>query len=106
MNRPLFVSDPEEWQEEAECRLADPELFFATDDTAQQAALQLCKECPVREPCLRYAIRDGQMHGVWGGTLEPQRRQLIRDLRRDERERARRHRERRAAAEALRGDVA
>lgn len=82
----MAVPDPTEWADDAACNDADPELFFSGDEADQKVALQLCDGCPVREPCLRFALLDGQMHGVWGGTLEPRRRQMIRDRRRAERE--------------------
>ena len=70
------VPDPTDWADEAACSGADPDLFFAGDDSSQKAALALCSSCPVREPCLRF------------GTLETGRRQLIRERRRQLREAA------------------
>lgn len=84
----LPAPDPIDWADKAACHEADPELFFSGDETDQRTALSLCDGCPVREPCLRFAVLDGQMHGVWGGTLEPRRRQMIRDRRRQLREAA------------------
>lgn len=84
----MSAPDPTEWADRAACGDADPDLFFSTDDEQQQIALQMCEGCPVREPCLRFAVLDGQMHGVWGGVLEPRRRQMIRDRRRALREAA------------------
>jgi WhiB family redox-sensing transcriptional regulator len=81
-------ADPTVWADRAACSEADPELFFSGEDDDQKVALLLCEGCPVREPCLRFAVLDGQMHGVWGGTLEPRRRQMIRDRRRQLREAA------------------
>jgi len=74
--------DPVDWARSAACSEADPDLFFSSDESAQATALGLCEGCPVREPCLHFAVLDGQMHGVWGGTLEARRRQMIRDRRR------------------------
>ncbi|WP_460782771.1 WhiB family transcriptional regulator [Nonomuraea sp. N2-4H] len=39
-------------------------------------AKQVCAGCPVREPCLEYALSTRQAHGVWGGTDPGQRREL------------------------------
>jgi hypothetical protein len=38
-------------------------------------ARRLCRTCPVREPCLHYAL-DHHVEGVWGGLDEAERRQL------------------------------
>ena len=38
--------------------------------------MQLCAGCPVRRPCLRYALSTGQEFGIWGGYDESERRAL------------------------------
>jgi WhiB family redox-sensing transcriptional regulator len=58
----------------------DPELFFplGTSDANLlqiQAAKQICRTCPVRQPCLRWALDSGDA-GVWGGTTDDERRSL------------------------------
>ncbi|MET9993975.1 WhiB family transcriptional regulator [Streptomyces mutabilis] len=71
------------WREHAECRTEDPDLFFPIGTTGP-AALQteqakaVCRRCPVREQCLRWALDTGQSIGVWGGTSELERRALKR----------------------------
>ncbi|PAK25061.1 transcription factor WhiB [Streptomyces sp. alain-838] len=71
------------WREHAECRTEDPDLFFPIGTTGP-AALQteqakaVCRRCPVREQCLRWALDTGQSIGVWGGTSEMERRALKR----------------------------
>jgi WhiB family transcriptional regulator, redox-sensing transcriptional regulator len=69
------------WWNLAACRSADPELFFPISatgaglaDTARAKAV--CASCRVRKPCLDYAIGTRQVHGVWGGTSEEERRDL------------------------------
>lgn len=74
------------WQEHAACRGADVELFFSVDEADQQEALEYCARCEVRSECLEFAISNREMYGIWGGMLESDRRSLIRDLRRRERE--------------------
>lgn len=39
---------------------------------AEQAAIAVCRACPVREECLDYALEHGEL-GMWGGTTERQR---------------------------------
>ncbi|MDI6515167.1 WhiB family transcriptional regulator [Streptomyces coelicoflavus] len=71
------------WREHAACRTEDPDLFFPIGTTGP-AALQteqakaVCRTCPVREQCLRWALDTGQTLGVWGGTSELERRALKR----------------------------
>lgn len=70
------TTDP--WQDLAACANADPDLFFATDDAAQEEALTWCARCPVREPCLRTALERGERFGIWGGLRESDRAGLLR----------------------------
>ena len=43
----------------------------ARDQTAKAQAI--CATCQVRLECLAFALRTGQVHGVWGGTTEGER---------------------------------
>lgn len=71
------------WREDAACRDADPELFFPVG-TAGPAlrqvdrAKRICGACPVRTPCLAWALDQGILSGVWGGTTEVERRAIRR----------------------------
>jgi WhiB family redox-sensing transcriptional regulator len=79
------------WQRLAACRGDDSAYFFAPayfekrgDKLAREAvAKRICAICPVRAPCLEYALRTREAHGVWGGLNETERRAI---LRRKERE--------------------
>ena len=67
-----------DWRDYAACRDIDPELFFPLGTSGAcliqiEAAKQICRTCPVREPCLRWALDSGDA-GVWGGTTEDERR--------------------------------
>jgi WhiB family transcriptional regulator, redox-sensing transcriptional regulator len=84
---PFDTPSGDAWQTQAACRDATVEGFFSSDDDAQKAALELCAGCPVRSPCLRWALSVDEMHGIWGGTTEPQRRAMIRERRREARRR-------------------
>ena len=68
-----------DWWQAAACRTADPEIFFPVsahgpgqEDIAQAKAV--CARCPVRKQCLQFALATHQVHGVWGGTTEEERR--------------------------------
>lgn len=68
--------------EDAACREVPTRWFFPTSDEAERRAVALCRHCPVREACLRFAVEHEQWHGIWGGTGERERRPLIREHRR------------------------
>ena len=51
-------------------------MFFPGRGESAGPARQICAGCPVREPCLDYAISHGIVHGIWGGLAERDRRAL------------------------------
>jgi WhiB family transcriptional regulator, redox-sensing transcriptional regulator len=67
-----------DWATGARCRGEDPELFFARGLQDAKPALKVCARCPVKEPCLAYALSNDIAHGVWGGLTERQRRAVAR----------------------------
>ena len=74
-------ADPASWESRAACLHRDPDLFFpialsgpALREIAQAKAI--CARCPVRSECLQFALTTHQVHGVWGGTSEEERRLL------------------------------
>jgi WhiB family redox-sensing transcriptional regulator len=72
------VPAPSSWRRryKAACRGADPDLFFPDRGESAEPARQVCAQCPVRQPCLEYAISQGIAHGIWGGLTERDRRAL------------------------------
>ncbi|WP_425438143.1 WhiB family transcriptional regulator [Nonomuraea fuscirosea] len=69
------------WTRRAACLDLDPELFFPISvegpgHSQVERAKQVCGGCPVREPCLEYALETSQAYGVWGGTDPAQRRAM------------------------------
>ena len=69
------------WWELAACQTADPELFFPVSETGParrqlDRAKSVCARCDVRQLCLDYALTTRQVHGVWGGQTEEERRGL------------------------------
>jgi WhiB family redox-sensing transcriptional regulator len=70
------------WTERAACRApgTDPEVFFPASDTPPPAQLsaarQICARCPVKAPCLEWALRNGEPAGIWAGTTPAERRFL------------------------------
>jgi WhiB family redox-sensing transcriptional regulator len=72
-----------EWMAQGNCKDEPPSLFFPNDGVGVEIARQLCATCPVKEPCLEYALRNRIDHGVWGGTSERERRRILRQRRLD-----------------------
>jgi WhiB family transcriptional regulator, redox-sensing transcriptional regulator len=64
------------WRYRAACRGTDLELFFPGRGESAEPARQICARCPVRQPCLDYAISHGIVDGIWGGLTERDRRPL------------------------------
>jgi WhiB family redox-sensing transcriptional regulator len=64
------------WRGWAACRGTDLKVFFPGRGEPAEPARRICASCPVRQPCLDYAISHGIMHGTWGGLTERDRRAL------------------------------
>jgi WhiB family redox-sensing transcriptional regulator len=64
------------WRELAACRGNDLNLFFPGRGESAEPARQVCAACPVRQPCLGYAISNAITDGIWGGLTERERRAL------------------------------
>jgi WhiB family transcriptional regulator, redox-sensing transcriptional regulator len=56
---------------------ADYDPFFPESREQEADALAMCSICPVRKPCLTFAIETGQMFGIWGGRTQREVRRLI-----------------------------
>lgn len=73
------------WQEKAACRGPQAAVFFPPShferkdekDERETRAKAICAECAVRRPCLEYAVRIREPHGIWGGLNEVERKQLL-----------------------------
>jgi len=75
----------DDWKEKAACRGMPSPVFFpelskgVNPDKLYQAAIQVCRGCPVRGECLAYCLpfeeSSGRRDGVWGG-LTPRERDL------------------------------
>jgi WhiB family redox-sensing transcriptional regulator len=68
----------------AHCAGHNPELFFPITDDVSADAVRICRDCPVRVDCLRWAIRNDE-HGVWGGSSRAQRLRLVEQAPRQQR---------------------
>ncbi|HEV7888599.1 MAG TPA: WhiB family transcriptional regulator [Acidimicrobiales bacterium] len=70
-----------EWMAQGKCRDVPPSVFFPSDGVGVDAARRICADCPVKAPCLEYALLNRIDHGVWGGTSERERRRIARQRR-------------------------
>lgn len=68
------MQDP--WRDMAKCRDAPVELFFTDTHAGRALARAYCADCPVRFPCLKFAIDNPAIVGVWGGTNEYERHRI------------------------------
>jgi hypothetical protein len=62
------------WREQAACRDTNLNMFFPGRGETAGPARQVCARCPVRQPCLDYAISNRIVYGVWGGLTGRERR--------------------------------
>lgn len=67
-----------QWMDDALCREIDAELFFPEPNKVPHDAKKACRLCRVRNPCLEYALSQGHLDGVWGGTTPQERKQMMR----------------------------
>ena len=73
------------WQMKAACRGPQAVVFFPPSQferkeekaEREERAKAICAQCSVREPCLSYALRIREQHGIWGGLNELERKQLL-----------------------------
>jgi WhiB family transcriptional regulator, redox-sensing transcriptional regulator len=78
--------DNRSWRQQAGCANLDTNMFFPTGLTGgsieqTNLAKSVCKDCPVANQCLEFALRTLQDHGVWGGRTEEERRVIRRSRR-------------------------
>lgn len=66
-----------DWRHHAICRGTDPDVFFPNQGASAAPARRICNDCPVIDPCGRWALTQRIPDGVWGGMSENQRRQLL-----------------------------
>jgi WhiB family transcriptional regulator, redox-sensing transcriptional regulator len=83
---PLSAQRVEEsWQIKAACRGPQAAVFFPPtqferkDEKLEREgrAKAICASCPVRRPCLDYAIEIREPHGIWGGLNELERKHAV-----------------------------
>lgn len=81
----VAMRSDEAWHVKASCRGPQADVFFPPPHVERKeerqeregAAKAICDRCPVRRPCLDYAIRIREPHGIWGGLNELERKHLL-----------------------------
>jgi WhiB family redox-sensing transcriptional regulator len=72
--------DKPSWMESAACIDMPLDMFvpgpgrLGAADTRK--AVAICRQCPVRQACLDYALEHPDMAGVWGGTSHRERNRI------------------------------
>lgn len=71
------------WYARADCRVADPELFFPVGkevpgDPRVAAAKAVCRRCSVRDDCFSWVTDHPQDEGIWAGLGPMERRRFTR----------------------------
>lgn len=81
------MSEPA-WRKKSRCRdpKIDPDLFFVSDEdhrtknltltALEKIAIEVCERCPVSGNCLKTALDEPGLVGIWGGTTTKMRRAL------------------------------
>jgi len=73
------------WQVRAACRGPQALVFFPPStferkdekQDRERRAKAICATCAVKQPCLDYAIRIREPHGIWGGLSESERKRVL-----------------------------
>lgn len=74
------------WRARAACRDTPTSVFFPDrGETEVREARRVCAACPVKAECLEYGAGQAQWQrfGVWGGLTEKERREWLRQRRRE-----------------------
>jgi WhiB family redox-sensing transcriptional regulator len=73
-------SEAQDWWRNAACRGTDTSLFYHPEDERgifrrrrEREAKAICAGCPVRQPCLEWALTRPETHGIWGGLTAEER---------------------------------
>ena len=73
------------WQVKAACRGPQAAVFFPPTSferkdeklDRERRAKAICATCAVKRPCLDYAVKIREPHGIWGGLSEGERKRLL-----------------------------
>jgi WhiB family redox-sensing transcriptional regulator len=66
------------WVSDAACARVDGDAWFPEVGESNARAKQICNTCPVKEPCLQWALDNNEQYGVFGGTSRQDRQEINR----------------------------
>lgn len=78
--RLLKIWPNEDWQDEATCATVGGDWWFVDKGGDTRPAKNICRECPVSAPCLEFALKNDEQHGIWGGLSTRERRRIKRSM--------------------------
>lgn len=67
----VTIMETERWQDQASCKGMDTELFYPENcyrPRHVRHVRDVCASCPVQRECRNFAIGNGEVYGIWGGT--------------------------------------
>jgi WhiB family redox-sensing transcriptional regulator len=64
------------WMRRANCSGSQVDHWHIGRGESSAPAKRVCAGCPVRVPCLDYALTTRQEWGIWGGLTEDERERL------------------------------
>lgn len=75
-----LVNNNFDWMDSAACAKSE-EVFFETKKgrppRETSAAQKICRSCPVKEDCLKFALDNRFAYGIWGGATPRMRARLL-----------------------------
>ena len=69
------------WRADSLCRPHPTRWWFAGDPREALVAKSICSGCPVKGPCLEFALSRPDVFGIWAATTASERTTIRRDLR-------------------------
>ncbi len=76
---PPPVAEEWSWRSRGRCQGLPPELFFPEDGKrkyrrrGEEAAKQICRDCPVIAQCRDHALNAPEGYGIWGAMTARER---------------------------------
>lgn len=58
------------------CSQTDPEEWFPEKGANNAQARKICNECPLKDPCLQFALLNNEPYGIWGGKSSKARQKM------------------------------
>lgn len=67
------------WMDNAKCHTEDGIVWFPQQGERHLTTIakRFCRDCPVRQRCLNWALDNEIMYGVWGGQSPKDRERLL-----------------------------